>query len=493
MNVFKKALVLSLVTTSLTSYAGLNSKTRLFDMGVDEVLGSIEASIETVKNPTDCKESLSQTYQVLYNFDSKEANLPGMTDEDLKRLTQKSFNLRLALKEELKQLNYNHPDGKACLLGAKEITKALRYVEDYFIEYLYKRNGRDQEEFITLAGDGVHFLKKDGLDFKDSNDLKEGDVLLSRGNAFTSAAIARIGQDDYQFSHMTLVNHNEEGKLYTSEAHIEWGSVVEPFQVHLDQKNARTVLFRHQDEKLAKRASEYTYHFIKNHKQTRGYNIEYDFGMDLSDEKRIFCSEVPYTGYLHAAKELYNEEMKLPMYPTQFEKAHLKFLQTIGINVNTENIGTFSTFGPGDMQFDPRFEMLAEWRNPTKLKDTRFKDAILTKIFEWMGEKDYSFHNSFGTKIQNTFAWILRRNRYLSRKLELDQRFPLNMKVKQMNVFTVLDVVGEALQAELEIHQAKSETPLTFKELYTILEDFRIRDLAAYKKKSAKFHKRFRP
>src|SRR5690606_5762823 len=115
---------------------------------------------------------------------------------------KKSFSLRVSLKEELKNLNYNHKDGKACLTGAKEITKALRYIEDYFIEYLYQRSGRHQEEFITLAGSGVHFLKVEGLEFKDSNDLLEDDVLLSRGNAFTSAAIARIGQDDYQFSHM---------------------------------------------------------------------------------------------------------------------------------------------------------------------------------------------------------------------------------------------------------------------------------------------------
>lgn len=486
---------LGLLLTSFAAQALINNQSKLFEAGVSKVLAEIEASVETIENPEICSTKFNNIYGVLYNFNSKDVNLPQMSDSDLSSLTQESFELRLKLKEKLKDLKFEETYGPSCLKGVKEVVKALRYVEDYFIEYLYKRTGRDNEEFVTFEGSGIHFLKAPGVVFDDHTQLEAGDVLISRGNAYTSAAIARIGQDDYQFSHMTLVNRNEAGELYTSEAHIEWGNVVEPFQVHIDQKNARTVLFRQADKELANLASQTTYNLIKNHKAQKGFNIEYDFAMDLSNADRIFCSEVPYYGYLQASKELYGKEMKLPLYPMKFEEAHLEFLQKIGIMVDEDNIKTFTTFGPGDMQFDPRFEMLAEWRNPKKMQDTRFKDAILTKLFEWMADDQYRFRTSLGQKIQNSFAWLMRRNRFMTKKLELDLKFPLNMKIRQMNIFTVLDVVGDILYAELEAAQAKSETPLTFKELYETLEDYRKKDLAIYKskKRKAKLHKRFRP
>lgn len=497
MNILSKILSVCLLITGLMMHAQSNdqifSKSKLFEVGIKNVLERIDRSIESIKYPAKCASNFQKAYQVLYNFDSKEANLPGMSNSELTELTISSFNLRLKIKDKLKDLDINQPYGKECLSSIKEIVKALRYVEDYFIEYQYKRSGRNQEDFITLTGEGIHFLKSKDFNFHDYNDLKSGDILITRGNAYSSAAIARIGLDDYQFSHLTLIYRNKADALYTSEAHIEIGSVNAPIQVHLNQKNARTILFRHKDSKLAKRASNYTFNHIKDYKDNLGFNIEYDFGMDLSNSLRLFCTEVAYEGYLNAAKEMYSETLKIPFYKTKFDKGHLQFLNDVGIAVNDTNIDTFETFGPGDIQFDSRFDMVAEWRNPKKLKDTRFKDAILTKIFEWMDKEGYYFKTSLGIKLKNIFAWLMRRTKLTSSLFGLKKKFPLNMNVKQMNIFVNLDDLGDILYQELESQQVKSIAPLTFKELYNILEDFRVKDLAIYnkKKRKAKFHKNF--
>ena len=497
MNLSSKILSVSLLLTSFLvqsqNYKQVTSTSKLFKVSVKDVLGHIDKSTESINNPVKCVNDFQKAYQVLYNFDSKEANLPGIADNELTELVTSSFNLRLKIKDKLKDLDINHSSGEACLSSIKEIVKALRYVEDYFIEYQYKRSGRDQEEFITLAGKGIHFLKSKDYNLNDYNDLKSGDILITRGNAYSSAAIARIGLDDYQFSHMSLIYRDVKDALYTSEAHIEIGSVNAPIQVHLDQNNARTIVFRHKDFALAKRASKFTFNHIKEHKKNHGFNIEYDFGMDLSSNSRLFCTEVAYVGYLNAAKEMYGEALKIPLYKTKFDEKHLKFLNEVGIAVNDSTVGSFETFGPGDIQFDSRFEMIAEWRDPTKLKDTRFKDAILTKLFEWMDKENYYFKTSFGNKLKNNFAWLMRRTKLTSSLFGLKNKFPLNMKVHQMNLFVNLDVVGEILYQELERNQLKSMAPLTFKELYNILEDFRVKDFALYKKKKrkAKFHRIF--
>ena len=58
------------------------------------------------------------------------------------------------------------------------------------------------------------------------------------------------------------------------------------------------------------------------------------------------------------------------------------FLKAIGVPANSENISSLDVFAPGDIQFDPHFELVAEWRNPKKLSESRYKDFILTKLFE---------------------------------------------------------------------------------------------------------------
>ena len=403
----------------------------------------------------------------------------------------------------MKDLKVANESGLRCLKSVKNIVRALRYVEDYFIEYShakYASKSFKAQDYKTLSGNGRYFLinPKFSHEFKDYTDLRSGDVILSRGNAYSSAAIARIGDDDSQFSHLSLVYKDENNDLHTSEAHIEVGNVVAPIKVNIDQANARSVVFRHADEKLSHLAGEYMYKKVKDYSDTYDKNIRYDFAMIYQDDSEIFCSEVVYHGYREAAKNYLGKPMDLPLYKTHFKAGLIGFLQKLGIPVDEKNIDKFDTFGPGEIQFDPRFDIVAEWRNPSKLKDSRFKDAILTKIFTWMEKDEYSFRPHFGNTASHSAAWLLRRSKWaraLIKKVsgnDLKDKFPLNMGVKQMNLFVTLDKVGEVMYEELERHQKLSSSPLSFKELYIILEEFKTKDQDVYKKYKAAKRERLR-
>lgn len=456
------------------------------------LLDNIEnAAEEGTNSVSECSTKLDAFYRSLYEIDSKALEIEKFSVEQMNDFVRTSFLVRLEIKEKMKRLEVNNTESRKCLKSIKNIVRALRYVEDYFIEYAYSFDNKLNNEFKTLEGEGSHFVVNPNFDFNTHKDLKSGDVILSRGNAYSSAAIARIGDDDTQFSHLSLVYKDEKGKLHTSEAHIEVGNVVAPIDVHIEQKNARTVVFRTKDEKLAHRAGEYMYNKVNNFRKDNNKNIPYDFTMIYQDAEEIFCSEVVYHGYNEASRDLYGKDMDLPIHKTYFSKGLIKFLNKIGIPVNNKNIKKFDTFGPGEIQFDPRFEIVGEWRNPAKLKDSRFKDAILTKIFEWIEKDGYEFRPNVGHSVSHSAAWLLRRSKW-SRSLikymtgsDLEEKFPLNMGVKQMNLFVVLDKVGDALYTELEKHQKESKRPLAFKELYNILDDFKNKDLEVYKKYKA--------
>jgi hypothetical protein len=284
------------------------------------------------------------------------------------------------------------------------------------------------------------------------------------------------------------VHEDEKGNLYTSEAHIEVGSLGEPIQTHIEQGNARTVVFRFKDRDIAKRAGAIMYKRVRG-AQVKKKNIRYDFGMDYKDNKDLFCSEIIYDGFRQAS----NGELDVPVFKTKFNRGSIPFLQKLGIKVNQENVDDFETFGPGDIEFDPRFELIAEWRNPARMKDTRSKDLILTKLFEWMETKDYEFRPPGKIKRKAWFSWVMRRTPLIG--LALKDKFPKYMTKDQLRLFLHLDEVAEVLNERIEFVQNDIDRPLTPKEIFSILEQFREEDFARYedKPKKSRFHRYFHP
>lgn len=453
----------------------------------------IESFHARVKQPitsmAECAQVLPEHYLKLYALDWNEVGLVDYNVRELERIVGLSFEIRLAMKEQMSVLGKAEGDAYTCFKEARNVFRGLRYLEDYLIEHLELRSNDkvDAMAYNTLEGKAPYFLVNSEYKFRDWQDLKSGDVILSRGNAYTSAAIARIGDIDAQFSHLTMVYKDDEGELHTAEAHIEIGSVSKPFQVHLDQRNARTVVLRYKgDPALAHRAAKHIYERVKNHSQS-GKNINYDFGMNYEDHSDLFCSEVVYEGYEIAS----NGALDIPTNKTRFNPKLIRFLKQIGIDVDESNVDSFLTFSPGDTEFDHNFDIVAEWRNPAKMGDSRQKDAVLTKMMDWMENENYYFDPNFSMGAQAYMGFALRRVPILNRGFR--SKFPLNMKPKQLKLFVVLEDVAEVLQEELVQKEEDLGRPLTFREMFEVLDEFRRIDEAAYerRKKDAKFHRLF--
>lgn len=430
---------------------------------------------EGVSSSKDCHLRLTDVYNAFLNLTIDSSLALDLTKKDKEDLIRKSFLTRLEIKEKLKQLRIENQIDVDCLGAVKDVVRAMRYVEDYMIEVFYPL--AQEEDFDTFKTAGIHFLVNPKFEkkFKTYQDLKSGDVILSRGGAYSSAAIARIGTHDTQFSHLILVYKDPKTKrLQTVEAHIEVGSLTQEMQKVLDERHARAMLFRYPDEVMAHQAAEIMFKRVRAVEQT-GERIPYDFSMDYQDGTTLFCSEIIYEGFKKAS----DGKLDIPDHKTQFNPDLLPFLKLLGIKVTEQNVDTFKTFAPGDIQFDSQFEVVAEFRNPAKLRDSREKDAILTKIFEWMAESDYSFRPPLGIRTKTMVSWLLRRTPIAQRFL--DEKFPLNMSRDQLKLFLVLDDVGKVLQNHIHELQSKLDLPLTPQEIYSHLEDYRREDALRFK------------
>ena len=123
--------------------------------------------------------------------------------------------------------------------------------------------GRDRERHTRVVGEGGYLLR--GFTGRDNNTLinyayyrngaplpfQSGDVILVRGHAHNSAAIARIGDVDSQFSHVGIVYIDEAGDHWMVESLIEDGAIINPLAKALDHGIVRAVLYRNRDRDLA--------------------------------------------------------------------------------------------------------------------------------------------------------------------------------------------------------------------------------------------------
>lgn len=444
-------------------------------MTLTQIIDGIKVTSEKQKaDHSICKIAYETHYQNLFNIAGDTTYLDMNNLEAIDREIRASWMARIALKETFKDFDAD-PD---CLKSATDVFRGLRYVEDYLIELRMSLTPNAPVEYNNLKGDFPYMLVNPKYvdDFKSYEDLKSGDVILSRGNAFSSAAIARIGSNDYQFSHLSFVYKNPESQeTYTTEAHIEIGSVTAPVIDHVSGKNAREVVFRYEDADVAHRASAYMYERVLAKQKTKK-TIEYDFSMNYKDDERLFCSEIISSAF----KKVLPDADYFPIFKSTFTPGMIPFLNTIGVPATKENIDKLDVFSPGDIQFDTRFDLVAEWRNPKRLEENRLKDFILTKIFERMEAESYKIDPTFKMDAQAKTFWLLRRLPIV--KKFVADKFPLNMSPSQIELFMALDKLGDSIYKEVEKASLEYDRPMTPKEIYSVLDNFFKQDFELYKR-----------
>jgi hypothetical protein len=142
---------------------------------------------------------------------------------------------------------------------------------------------------------------------------------------------------------------------------------------------------------------------------------------------------------------------------------------------------------------DPRFKVVAEWRDANRINDSMEKDAVLQGMYAWVDDHHYRMINASSrkSKFYRNIVWVMRRTPLL--KTYVDKKLPLNMSRKLIGYFGVLESIGELLQKVLmeadEQAMADRSLPLLPIEKFKVLEEFRLKDL---KQKRPELHRMFR-
>jgi hypothetical protein len=234
-------------------------------------------------------------------------------------------------------------------------------------------------------------------------EFNSGDILLTRGISFFSAALSRIPDPVGQFSHFVLLHKDDKNNVNSIESYAQTGGVSTFSEAEaLKNENSRILLLRPRDGKLGKAAADWMMAEISKRK------IGYDFEMDIAEPNKMICAEVSYHAYRAASGNTFN----LPESNSLVSKKLAGFVKKVGMKADI-------ILSPRDMELDSRFEMIAEFKDYRILRDLRYRDAILSKIYQWMMDEQYELHNDILTGTLEYVAWPS-RNTFL---------FPLMQKI----------------------------------------------------------------
>lgn len=274
--------------------------------------------------------------------------------------------------------------------AVRNAMRVLRYTSDIVgeVAHGFPRLARGEATHKAFDGPAAWTLIHPALREGECAALRAGDVILMRGQLNNSAAIARIGDVDSQFSHVGLVHIDGDGRRWLVEALIEEGSIWSPLDQALDHGLGRAVLFRHRDAALARRAAELAAdHVAKARSGLFGW-LPYDFSMELDGDDQFFCSKLVRHGFLAAS----NGAMSLPSFPTRLAMTNRDFFERIGVTA-------VDTFAPGDFEVEPAFDLVAEWRDYRVTSNLRMQDLLMSKLFDWMDLYGYQFRERLGISV----------------------------------------------------------------------------------------------
>jgi hypothetical protein len=445
------------------------------------LLSGIRMFREAIETPAfnadTCASFLGGIYANLFRASPSHFDIPEMK-EHAQTVVHEIFGTKIELRRQLARMESSGSVPASCVDAMRDTMRASLFLSEYIAEQFIPFAPQDR----VFSGAAPSLLLNQ--DFGARLALESGDVLISRGDAFVSGAIARLGDTDGNFSHVALVYIDPRTReIFTVEAHIEIGAVVAPIEKYLTDGKSRSVVLRQKDPKLAAEAARVMFERVKK-ASASGKNLPYDFAMLMDGKDKagrpadaaLFCSEVASVGYALASEG----RLQIPKYRTALRMTNDSFLKSIGIEAK-------ESFAPSDMETESRFEIVAEWRNLRKTQRSRMTDAVITQIYAAMDEKGYVLRNPTGVAIKRDVAYTVRHLPLFGSLLK--ERLPANMPRSTLGTMFALNQTAEAMLTQLEQANAEkvsqSGFAMTGAEMQAFLRALIDRDREAYLKHRA--------
>src|SRR5665647_2489246 len=182
------------------------------------------AAVETiaarpVSTAKELADNLTQLYEATFNISLDRYDVQTLV-RSAPDIARSIFALRIRLRDQIAESNAR---GFLTLAGQRALRNALRasrYATDMLgeLNIRYAQLGPGEKTMRGFSGRNLNTFVNPAYDKGSDLPFQSGDLLLMRGMHHNSAAIARIGDVDSQFSHLAIVHTDDSGKQWVVEA-----------------------------------------------------------------------------------------------------------------------------------------------------------------------------------------------------------------------------------------------------------------------------------
>lgn len=382
------------------------------------------------------------------------------------------FDLRIGLRSRILEFEQKGLMSSEIVLALRDAFRILRYVTDMVGEIAIGNAVIEDGDYMLPGFSGKDRNTLVSYDYSLAGELpfQSGDVLLVRGRAHNSAAIARIGSGDSQFSHTGIIYIDDAGDHWLVESLIEDGAVVSKLADALHHGIVRAVLYRHKDADLAARAAGMVHEVVAKSHKFGHRRIRYDFSMRLDERRNLFCSKLVRKAFALAS----DNKCLLPAHPSNIVMKNRDFLDRIGVKTDL-------TYAPADIDLESQFDLVAEWQDYRETANIRLQDFTMDKIFEWMERDGLRFRE---TPLVTVVSILGRFSSYFSENAKhllssIFPRVPRNMSRKTVATVAMLHQTAQPIYQELQALQRacvrETGRPLHGDEIFAFLEDLYVK------------------
>ncbi len=398
--------VIIILSLGLSSSCSFREGPKRFPASIEietiDLLDATQTIINAVATRGINLHSCNDELDKLIKFYSKAPSMLDMADVKNRgqEILNLSFEARLSLHSMLDVLP------KECKKKLKEVFLKMRMTED-FVGVHYYPDPQISADSIKYQEGPIPVYEADKFrpyhvgkgiddDTKKKFEFKNGDIMITKGISFVSSTISELTTPKSLFSHIVFIHVDERTKVVsTIESYVGRGVSIFPIDDALKNENARILVLRSKDGKLASDAANYMYDkFIKlkNNKEI----IPYDYEIDFSDNRKMTCAEVAYDSFNQASKG----KVLIPEIESDILLNDPKFLKRLGVKQGSMMV-------PADMESDSRFELVLDWTDYRVLRDSWRKDALVGEMFRWIDQYDYRIYENL-TSVAAKVIWSTR-------------------------------------------------------------------------------------
>ena len=314
--------------------------------------------------------SATQAHMELPEGDGCEAQsgpirrLIGSIEAGAARGSRAEMNALFGLRRQLALGSANAPE---CAREMRELISRSRHIQDDIAVALLAGGGENSG--VPFRGE---LSVQKNASFRFPEDLRTGDIMLSRGTNMMGSIAARMSETPGEYSHLGMVYRDPQTRglfILASDAGV--GAAVEPIAKFLGGR-ARLMVMRYQDTELAEKAA-----LLMRARLEK--TVPYDYSLDAADDSSLYCTEVAAVGFRLAGR------IEVPLQMSRLPGA--------GRNRMYSDIGIAgrNVFFAQDLEADPRFEVMAEWTDYSRIGEMNKIDAVYGKMAQWMDRENYVF------------------------------------------------------------------------------------------------------